>query len=373
LRYFPQDDFAEELAKQGLQTPQDGYLIEDAELEQTQATFQKEFSQETRSAVRQRAIYFLIWRDYATAPPQATVAGVEATNARRVQAIHELQREFAVKKLPDLAKAIGWSTATITKQVDEIPVVSRVHTEEVKDHVARVVITARAGQSQELQRIAASLRRLVVSGFGILAFLLVLIFVFLLFTRTAKAQIDGVEVQEEGVRVRRGSGGYFYINFIGTPATCLGDPTLQNKVNCTFTGGGATTHEILSATHTDTTAVAVTRGALMVGKNVTPKWESLTVGGAGTCLASDGTDVSWAACGGAAWENEEGVAGTINGSNVDFSINYAPSPVTALRLVLNGLTLRSGAGNDFTISGAAITMNYAPTAGSNFTAWYQHL
>ena len=313
MRYFPQDDFAEELAKQGLQTPQDGYLIEDAELEQTQATFQKEFSQETRSAVRQRAIYFLIWRDYATAPPQATVAGVEATNARRVQAIHELQREFAVKKLPDLAKAIGWSTATITKQVDEIPVVSRVHTEEVKDHVARVVITARAGQSQELQRIAASLRRLVVSGFGILAFLLVLIFVFLLFTRTAKAQIDGVEVQEEGVRVRRGSGGYFYINFIGTPATCLGDPTLQNKVNCTFTGGAGPT-----------------------------------------------------------WVDEEGPAGAVDGANTSYTLNYAPSPAKSLRLVLNGLTLRSGAGNDFTISGTTITMLYAPTAGSNFIAWYTH-
>jgi len=316
LRYFPQDDFAEELAKQGLQTPQDGYLIEDAELEQTQATFQKEFPQESPAALHQRAIYFLIWRDYATAPPQATVAGVEATNARRVQAVHELQREFAVKKLPDLAKSIGWSTATITKQVDEIPVVSRVHTDELHGSIRSAAEANAAtvqGAAQEVSEDIGSLRRLVLKGFGVLAFLLLLMFVFLLFTRPAKAQIDGVEVQEEGVRVRRGSGGYFYINFIGTPATCLGDPTLQNKVNCTFTGGAGPT-----------------------------------------------------------WVDEEGPAGAVDGANTSYTLNYAPSPAKSLRLVLNGLTLRSGAGNDFTISGTTITMLYAPTAGSNFIAWYTH-
>jgi hypothetical protein len=60
-------------------------------------------------------------------------------------------------------------------------------------------------------------------------------------------------------------------------------------------GSGGGTHDILSATHTDTTAASVTRGGLMVGKNVTPKWELLTIGGANTVLGSDGTDATWGA------------------------------------------------------------------------------
>jgi hypothetical protein len=44
--------------------------------------------------------------------------------------------------------------------------------------------------------------------------------------------------------------------------------------------------------HTDTVAQAVSRGSLIYG-NATPKWDELTVGGAGTVLSSDGTDVSW--------------------------------------------------------------------------------
>jgi hypothetical protein len=42
------------------------------------------------------------------------------------------------------------------------------------------------------------------------------------------------------------------------------------------------------------------------------------------------------------------------------------------RAVLNGLTLRSGVGNDFTLSGNTITMAYAPTSGSNLICWYQY-
>lgn len=72
------------------------------------------------------------------------------------------------------------------------------------------------------------------------------------------------------------------------------------------------------------------------------------------------------------FDNEEGPAGILNGVNVTFTLNFAPFPATSLRLVYNGLTLRSGAGNDFTISGNTITMLYAPTAGSNFVAWYTH-
>jgi len=51
------------------------------------------------------------------------------------------------------------------------------------------------------------------------------------------------------------------------------------------------THNVLSATHSDSNAGAVVRGDLMVG-NATPKWDKLAVGAAGTVLIG-GTDPSY--------------------------------------------------------------------------------
>ena len=53
-------------------------------------------------------------------------------------------------------------------------------------------------------------------------------------------------------------------------------------------------HDLLSATHTDTLASAVSQGSLVVGNN-TPLWAELAIGGAATYLRSDGADPSWAA------------------------------------------------------------------------------
>ena len=52
-------------------------------------------------------------------------------------------------------------------------------------------------------------------------------------------------------------------------------------------------------------------------------------------------------------------SGTINGSNVTFTLSSAPQG--EVMLFYNGQRLRSGAGNDFTMSGATITMTFAPT------------
>jgi hypothetical protein len=76
--------------------------------------------------------------------------------------------------------------------------------------------------------------------------------------------------------------------------------------------------------------------------------------------------------GGGNWMNEEGPSGQINGVNETFTVAHAPSPAGSLRLVLNGLTLHSGAGNDFTLSGNTITFLYAPPAGSNLICWYEY-
>ena len=63
----------------------------------------------------------------------------------------------------------------------------------------------------------------------------------------------------------------------------------------------------------------------------------------------------------------EVVSGTINGSNTAFTLVNTPQ---WLQLTLNGQILQSGAGNDFTISGTAITMLYAPLTGDKLLAWY---
>lgn len=59
---------------------------------------------------------------------------------------------------------------------------------------------------------------------------------------------------------------------------------------------------------------------------------------------------------------EETPSGSINGSNVTFTISATPTTGT-LRLYLNGVRLKSGAGNDYTLSTNTITMATAPISG----------
>lgn len=66
---------------------------------------------------------------------------------------------------------------------------------------------------------------------------------------------------------------------------------------------------------------------------------------------------------------EEVPTGTINGSNTAFTLANTPVAGSVV-LYLNGIRLRSGAGNDYTISGANITMLYAPATGDVLIATY---
>jgi hypothetical protein len=54
-----------------------------------------------------------------------------------------------------------------------------------------------------------------------------------------------------------------------------------------------TVHDLLSATHGDTSAAAVVRGDIITGQGATPLWTRLAAGAAHTVLKSDGTDPSW--------------------------------------------------------------------------------
>lgn len=56
--------------------------------------------------------------------------------------------------------------------------------------------------------------------------------------------------------------------------------------------GAAAAHDLLSATHTDTLAAAVSEGSILIG-NATPKWSELVIGSSGTLLRSNGTTAAW--------------------------------------------------------------------------------
>ncbi|MEW6060351.1 MAG: hypothetical protein AB1600_00280 [Bacteroidota bacterium] len=66
---------------------------------------------------------------------------------------------------------------------------------------------------------------------------------------------------------------------------------------------------------------------------------------------------------------EEVPTGAINGSNTAFTLANPPVAGSVV-LYLNGIRLRSGAGNDYTISGVNITMLYAPATGDVLLATY---
>lgn len=53
-------------------------------------------------------------------------------------------------------------------------------------------------------------------------------------------------------------------------------------------------HNILSSTHSDTTAASVVRGDIITGQAATPLWKRLAVGTSKQVVSTDGTDVVWA-------------------------------------------------------------------------------
>lgn len=62
--------------------------------------------------------------------------------------------------------------------------------------------------------------------------------------------------------------------------------------------------------------------------------------------------------------------GTINGTNLAFTLAAAPSPATSLRLYKNGMLQQQG--SDYTVAGATVTFSSAPQLGDAVTASYRH-
>ena len=63
-------------------------------------------------------------------------------------------------------------------------------------------------------------------------------------------------------------------------------------------------------------------------------------------------------------------SGAINGSNTSFAMANTPTTGTE-HLYLNGILQESGSGNDYTISGATITMLTAPLTGEKLRVTYR--
>jgi uncharacterized protein YoxC len=66
-------------------------------------------------------------------------------------------------------------------------------------------------------------------------------------------------------------------------------------------------------------------------------------------------------------------SGTVNGTNLTFTLTATPDPVLSLKLFKNGMLLKQNA--DYTISGATLTFTSAqvtPQAGDSILAYYRH-
>lgn len=80
------------------------------------------------------------------------------------------------------------------------------------------------------------------------------------------------------------------LNFVGAGVTCADDAG-NDQTDCTIPGGGGN-HDLLSATHSDTSADSVVRGDFIVG-NSTPAWSRLALGSIYTAPVSNGTDPAY--------------------------------------------------------------------------------
>lgn len=71
------------------------------------------------------------------------------------------------------------------------------------------------------------------------------------------------------------------------------------------------------------------------------------------------------------FSDNEVPSGSINSSNVTFTLAHTPSPALSLSCFLNGVEQRA-AGADFTLSTATITYGTAPTTGDTLVCSYRY-
>lgn len=97
--------------------------------------------------------------------------------------------------------------------------------------------------------------------------------------------------------------------------------------------------------------------------------------GQGAHIYSDATDYFTERGGGggavaSSFADNETPSGTVNGSNVTFTLAHTPSPAGSLQLYVNGVL--QIAGTDYTLATATITFGSAPSTGALLTAFYRY-
>ena len=70
--------------------------------------------------------------------------------------------------------------------------------------------------------------------------------------------------------------------------------------------------------------------------------------------------------------DDETPQGTVNGSNLNFTVSVSPSPASSLRLYKNGILMKQGV--DYTLSGSSIAFanTATPQQGDSVIAFYRH-
>jgi hypothetical protein len=131
-------------------------------------------------------------------------------------------------------------------------------------------------------------------------------------------------------------------------------------------GGGGTVTSVSVVTANGfggTVATATSTPAITISTGVTGLLK-----GNGTAVAAALASTDFMAPG--SFVNRETPTGTINGVNATFTLANTPL-VNTEQVFLNGLLLEPGAGNDYTISGATITMLIVPATGDRLKVCYQ--
>jgi hypothetical protein len=67
---------------------------------------------------------------------------------------------------------------------------------------------------------------------------------------------------------------------------------------------------------------------------------------------------------------QETPSGSVNGSNVTFTLSNTPGSTSSLKVYIDGVQLIQGTGKEYTISGATITTTTAPGFGQAVQAVY---
>ncbi|MDE2438955.1 MAG: hypothetical protein KGN01_06240 [Patescibacteria group bacterium] len=146
--------------------------------------------------------------------------------------------------------------------------------------------------------------------------------------------------------------------------------SVQLGISGALTVAGGGTGQTTAANAFNALAPATSMGGIIVGSG-TNTYVNLPVGVVGDCLTSNGTSALWGSCSGSAGTSSyltgydysggtSNLTGVLNGTNTTFTLSANPNPTSSLILWLNGQTLLQGAGQDYTLSGATVTMTTAP-------------